>query len=136
MSTRWYPIYKHGNPQLRVFLTDFWMKMVRNDQKPTPPDNVVTFHCSMEMTQHDIKNYLEKIYKIPVVDVKTEVRIGDFFRDPIKRYVKKKDDYRVAIVTMVSSVDLQCQRTADGMTCAVISYFYFVCAFAAKRCNL
>lgn len=106
MSTRWYPIYKRGNPQLRVFMTDFWMKLVRNAQKPTPPANVVTFHCSMEMTQHDIKNYLNKIYNIPVVNVQTEVRLGEFFRDPVKRYVKKKDDYRVAIVTMVSQVDL------------------------------
>lgn len=104
MSTRWYPIYKRGNPQLRVFTTDFWMKMVRNDQKPTPPANVVTFHCSLEMTAHDIKNYLSKIYKIPVVDVRTEVRLGEFFRDPVKKYVKKKDDYRVAIVTMVCRI--------------------------------
>lgn len=104
MSTRWYPIYKRGNPQLRVFMTDFWMKMVRNDVKPTPPANVVTFHCSMEMTSHDIKNYLTKIYNIPVVNVKTEVRLGEFFRDPFKRYVKKKDDYRVAIVTMVRTL--------------------------------
>lgn len=101
MSTRWYPIYKRGNPQLRVFMTDFWMKLVRNEQKPTPPPNVVTFQCSMEMTKHDIKNYLTKIYDIPVVDVRTEVRTGDFFQDPFKKYVKKKDDYRVAIVTMV-----------------------------------
>lgn len=101
MSTRWYPIYKQGNPQLRVFLTDFWMKMVRNDQQPTPPPNVVTFHCSMEMTKHDIKNYLTKIYDVPVVDVRTEIRMGEFFRDPVKKYVKKKDDYRVAIVTLV-----------------------------------
>lgn len=102
MSTRWYPIYKRGNPQLRVFMTDFWMKMVRNDQKPTPPPNVVTFHCSMEMTKHDIKNYLTKIYNVPVVDIRTEVRLGEFYRETVKKYIKKKDDYRVAIVTMVS----------------------------------
>lgn len=102
MSTRWYPLYTRGNPQRRVFLTDFFMKLVRNDSKPTPPSNVVTFHCSMEMTKHDIKNYLSKIYKIPIIDVRTEVRMGEFFKDPVKSYVKKKDDYRVAIVTMVS----------------------------------
>lgn len=106
MSTRWYPIYKRGNPQLRVFMTDFWMKMVRNDQKPTPPSNVVTFRCSMEMTKHDIKNYLTKIYNVPVVDVHTEVRLGEFHQDTVKKYVKKKDDYRVAIVTMVSGRSL------------------------------
>lgn len=101
MSTRWYPIYKRGNPQLRVFMTNFWMRLVRNEQKPTPPPNVVTFHCSMEMTHHDIKNYLTKIYNIPIVDVRTEVRLGEFYQVPIKKYVNKKNDYRVAIVTMV-----------------------------------
>lgn len=56
----------------------------------------------MEMTKHDIKNYLTKIYKIPVIDVQTEVRMGEFFKDRVKNYVKKKDDFRVAVVTMVS----------------------------------
>lgn len=102
MSTRWYPIYKRGNPQLRVFMTNFWMKLVRPEKRPTPPANVVTFHCSMEMTDHDVKNYLTKIYNVPVVDVHTEVRIGEFFRDALKNYVKKKDDYKVALVTLVS----------------------------------
>lgn len=58
----------------------------------------------MEMTKHDIKNYLTKIYQIPVVDVRTEVRLGEFYQDIVKKYVKKKDDYRVAIVTLVNSV--------------------------------
>lgn len=41
------------------------------------PPNIATFHVSMEMTKHDIKNYLEKIYKIPVVSVRTEISIGN-----------------------------------------------------------
>jgi large subunit ribosomal protein L23 len=28
------------------------------------------------MTKHDIRNYLEKIYKIPVVDVRTVIAMG------------------------------------------------------------
>ena len=31
MSSRWYPIYQRGNPQLRVFLPNFWMKMVKKE---------------------------------------------------------------------------------------------------------
>lgn len=106
MSTRAYPIYKQGNPQLRVFMTDFWMKLVRPQTTPTPPNNVVTFHCSMEMTNHDVKNYLTNIYKIPVVDVRTEVRIGEFVRDPVKAYIKKKDDFKLALVTMVCTASV------------------------------
>jgi hypothetical protein len=44
MSTRWYPIYQRGNPQLRVFLPNFWMKMVEpnyNQYKATALPNKV-----------------------------------------------------------------------------------------------
>ena len=59
MSTRWYPIYQKGNPQvfcstvqllflfilqLRVFLPNFWMKMVKpnyNQYGASTPANKV-----------------------------------------------------------------------------------------------
>ena len=44
MSTRWYPIYQRGNPQLRVFLPNFWMKLVKPSTvfgNTTVPDNKV-----------------------------------------------------------------------------------------------
>ena len=82
MSSRWYPIYQKGNPQLRVFLPNFWMKMVKPDYNQygaSTPSNKVTviFKCtklslklqaqfivSSQMTKHDVKNYLEKIYQV------------------------------------------------------------------------
>ena len=51
------------------------MKLVKPEE-PVPP-NIVKFITSIEMTHHDVKNYLEKIYKIPVVDVKVEVKTGN-----------------------------------------------------------
>ncbi|KAJ8718574.1 hypothetical protein PYW08_002811 [Mythimna loreyi] len=98
MSTRWYPIYQRGNPQLRVFLPNFWMKLVRPEPKQLP--NIVQFHCSMEMTKFDIKNYLEKIYNIPVVDVRTRIALGKFRRDVGKGYVIKDDDIKSAYVVL------------------------------------
>ncbi|KAB7498508.1 39S ribosomal protein L23, mitochondrial [Armadillidium nasatum] len=71
MSTRWYPIYQRGNPQLRVFLPNFWMKLIKPKEKH--PENVVFFDCSMEMTKFDMKNYIEKIYKVPVAKVNTYI---------------------------------------------------------------
>lgn len=47
MSTRWYPIYQRGNPQLRVFLPNFWMKIIK--PKNAQPPNTVVFETSMEM---------------------------------------------------------------------------------------
>lgn len=123
MSTRWYPLYQRGNPQLRVFLPNFWAKII-----PPPearqPENVVTFNVSMEMvnlselnkllpldhidlqfqTQYDITNYLTKIYKLPVVDVRVRIKNGRTFRDIHKGYVKKADDLKIAYVTLPKEV--------------------------------
>ncbi|KAG7188388.1 hypothetical protein KM043_008040 [Ampulex compressa] len=94
MSTRWYPFYQKGNPQLRVFLPNFWLKLV----KPThqQPKNVVQFHCSMEMTKYDIKNYLEKIYGVNVVDIRTRIALGKTRLAHGQKYVVKDDDIKVA----------------------------------------
>lgn len=102
MSTRWYPLFKQGNPQLRVFLPNFWMKIVRPEN--AQPENIVQFQCSMEMTKHDIKNYLEKIYNIPVVDVRTRIALGKTKRDLVAGYVTKEDDAKLAYVTLVCIV--------------------------------
>lgn len=100
MSTRWYPLYQRGNPQLRVFLPNFWLKIVR--PVPEQPANVVQFACSMEMTKHDVKNYLEKIYNIPVMDVRTRIALGKTKRDLVVGYVTKEEDTKLAYVTLVS----------------------------------
>uniref|UniRef100_A0ABK9NGR1 Large ribosomal subunit protein uL23m n=1 Tax=Glossina morsitans morsitans TaxID=37546 RepID=A0ABK9NGR1_GLOMM len=103
MSTRWYPIYQRGNPQLRVFLPNFWMKLIRS--RDEQPKNIVTFSVSMQMTKYDVKNYLEKIYKLPVVDVRTRIEMGSTKRDQVYGYVTKNDDVKVAYVTMPKNVE-------------------------------
>ena len=103
MSSRWYPIYSKGNPQLRVFLPNFWMKMVSNKNVKKPP-NSITFQVSPAMTQLDVKNYLEKIYKVPVLDVKTKNVTGKTEYSPYvsTRELFKDDDIKYAFVTVVS----------------------------------
>ena len=71
MSTRIYPIYQRGNPQLRIFLPNFWMKLTKMTNTPRTAPNVAHFEVSPQMTKVDVKNYLEQIYKIPVVNVFT-----------------------------------------------------------------
>ncbi|XP_013183700.1 large ribosomal subunit protein uL23m [Amyelois transitella] len=105
MSTRWYPIYQRGNPQLRVFLPNFWMKLIK--PFPTQQPNIVQFECSMEMTKHDIRNYLEKIYKVPVVDVRTKITLGKFRRDYGKGYIIKEDDAKHAFITLPKSMKFE-----------------------------
>lgn len=98
MSTRWYPRYSKGNPQLRVFLPNFFMKLVK-PEVPQPP-NVVNFIVSTEMSKFDIKNYLEKIYKVPVDSVVTYNKMGKTKRSTVGGYIVKDDDYKLAFVTL------------------------------------
>ncbi|EEB15385.1 mitochondrial 50S ribosomal protein L23, putative [Pediculus humanus corporis] len=93
-----YPLYRQGNPQLRIFLPNFWMKLIRSEE-PLPPYQVL-FQTSIQMTQYDIKNYLEKIYKIPVVEVKTTIKMGEIKKCFGRQHLIKDDDYKEALVTM------------------------------------
>jgi len=73
-----YPIYQRGNPQLRIFLPNFWMKLVRPEEKQ--PKNVVQFKVPTGMTNYDIENYLTKIYKIKVIKVESSIENGNILK--------------------------------------------------------
>jgi large subunit ribosomal protein L23 len=93
-----YPLYQRGNPQLRVFLPNFYMKIIK--PKHEQPPHTVAFNVSMEMTRNDVKNYLEKIYKIPVVAIRIHIEQGEF-KKSTKGYVIKEDDSKIAYVDLV-----------------------------------
>lgn len=57
--------------------------------------------CSHQMTKYDIKNYLEKIYDIKTINIRTRIAMGKTFRDPARGYIKKEDDIKYAYVTLV-----------------------------------
>merc|ERR1712142_542688 len=82
---------------------NFWMKVTRNENYVRTPPNVVHFKVSPEMTRLDIKNYLEKIYKLPVVNVQTKTNSG-FTRMKLPTQddtagLYKEDDIKLARVT-------------------------------------
>ena len=71
------------------------------------PPNKVSFQVSPQMTQIDVKNYLEKIYNVPVMNVKTFNVSGKTFLSPYNKVpdeLFKDDDIKYAIVTMVNIV--------------------------------
>lgn len=72
----WYP----GNPRNRLFLPLYWLKLVQHD-KPMPKD-FVKFECHWQMNSSDIKSYLEKLYKVPVLDVRVEIIRGEYMKHP------------------------------------------------------
>lgn len=98
MSSRLYPMHQMGNPQLRIFLPNFWMKLVKPAEKQPP--NVVQFKVPLAMTNHDIRNYLEKIYGVRVMHVASELEDGRIKRGWPHGPLTKEDDFRRAFVTI------------------------------------
>ncbi|XP_012876448.1 PREDICTED: 39S ribosomal protein L23, mitochondrial [Dipodomys ordii] len=98
VSPRRYPLYQLGGPQLRVFRTNFFIQLVRPG---TPqPEDTVQFRIPMEMTRTDLKNYLERIYSVPVAAVRTRVQHGSNRQRDYRNVRIKKPDYKVAYVQL------------------------------------
>ncbi|XP_033717337.1 large ribosomal subunit protein uL23m [Delphinus delphis] len=93
-----YPLYQLGNPQLRVFRTNFFIQLVRPGM--AQPEDTVQFRIPMEMTRVDLRNYLERIYHVPVAAVRTRVQHGSNRRRDYRNVRIKKPDYKVAHVQL------------------------------------
>ena len=52
------------------------------------------------MTRIDVKNYLEKIYNVPVLNVKTVNQLGKTRQNAYGAYIVKDDDQKIAFVTL------------------------------------
>ncbi|CDQ59273.1 unnamed protein product [Oncorhynchus mykiss] len=95
-----YPLYQIGNPQLRIFRPPFSLTLVRPGKEQ--PQDTVQFRIPMEMTKCDVRNYLEKIYNVPVGAVRTRIQYcTNKKRNHLNQKVKRPD-YKVAYVQLVS----------------------------------
>jgi len=65
------------------------------------PKNQVLFECNMQMNEHDVKNYLEQIYDVPVHHVRLTLHKGEqrFHATAITDY-GRHPDYKLAYVTL------------------------------------
>ncbi|XP_068832424.1 large ribosomal subunit protein uL23m isoform X1 [Capricornis sumatraensis] len=93
-----YPLYQLGNPQLRVFRTNFFIQLVRPGT--AQPEDTVQFRIPMEMSRVDLRNYLERIYNVPVAAVRTRVQHGSNGRRDHRNVRVKQPDYKVAYVQL------------------------------------
>ncbi|XP_045873684.1 39S ribosomal protein L23, mitochondrial isoform X1 [Meles meles] len=93
-----YPLYQLGNPQLRVFRTNFFIRLVRPGT--AQPEDTVQFRIPMEMTRVDLRNYLERIYNVPVATVRTRVQHGSNRKRDHRNVRVKRPDYKVAYVQL------------------------------------
>ncbi|XP_004389486.1 large ribosomal subunit protein uL23m [Trichechus manatus latirostris] len=95
---RRYPLYQLGGPQLRVFRTNFFIQLVQPGM--AQPEDTVQFRIPLEMTRVDLRNYLERIYQVPVAAVRTRVQHGSGRRRDHRQVRVKKPDYKVAYVQL------------------------------------
>ncbi|XP_017375922.1 39S ribosomal protein L23, mitochondrial [Cebus imitator] len=93
-----YPLYQLGGPQLRVFRTNFFIQLVRPGT--AQPEDTVQFRIPLEMTRVDLRNYLERIYNVPVAAVRTRVQHGSNKKRDHRNVRIKKPDYKVAYVQL------------------------------------
>ncbi|XP_053576480.1 39S ribosomal protein L23, mitochondrial [Bombina bombina] len=93
-----YPLYQLGNPQLRVFRTNFTMTLVRPG-KVQPPDTV-QFRIPLEMTKLDVQNYLQSIYNVTVSAVRTRIQYGNNRKRNHLNQKVKRPDFKVAYIQL------------------------------------
>ncbi|GFS92292.1 probable 39S ribosomal protein L23, mitochondrial [Nephila pilipes] len=60
----------------------------------------------VEMTDDDVKNYLEKIYNTPVTQIRSRICQGEIKKNH-KNYLVKDPDYRMACVTLPEDMKFQ-----------------------------
>ncbi|XP_072128380.1 large ribosomal subunit protein uL23m isoform X8 [Mobula birostris] len=99
-----YPLYQYGNPQLRIFRTNFFMTLVRPGKEQ--PENTVQFRIPMEMTKPDVKNYLQGIYNVPVAAVRTRIQFCTSKKRNHKNQRVKRPDYKVAYVQLITNFSI------------------------------
>ncbi|XP_044107635.1 39S ribosomal protein L23, mitochondrial-like [Neovison vison] len=93
-----YPLYQLGNPQLRVFRTNFFIWLVRPSMAQPEDTMQFQFRIPMEITRVDLRNYLERIYNMPVATVRTRVQHGSNRKRDHRNVRVKRPDYKVAYV--------------------------------------
>jgi large subunit ribosomal protein L23 len=77
------PLWGPGDSRPIIFLPLYWLKMV--EPKKELPKDFVKFECHWQMTKNDVKEYLEKLYKIKVLDVRINITRGEYMEHPAKK---------------------------------------------------
>ncbi|XP_022363105.1 39S ribosomal protein L23, mitochondrial isoform X1 [Enhydra lutris kenyoni] len=127
-----YPLYQLGNPQLRVFRTNFFIRLVRPGT--AQPEDTVQFRIPMEMTRVDLRNYLERIYNVPVATVRTRVQHGSNRKRDHRNVRVKSPDYKVAYVQLIRMPS--CMRFCPSGNSAALAHgqtFTFPDLFPEKK---
>jgi len=67
LPTMQFPLHYEGAPPRRLFFPEWYITCVK--PKDVKPKNYVRFHIPADMTRYDLKEYLKKVYDIPVASI-------------------------------------------------------------------
>uniref|UniRef100_A0A914YZR9 Large ribosomal subunit protein uL23m n=1 Tax=Panagrolaimus superbus TaxID=310955 RepID=A0A914YZR9_9BILA len=105
MTGRINRLWQPGNPQNRVFFPDFWLRLVETPSVGYNrlPKNAAKFEVDPRMSRYDVQEYLEKIYKLPVREVRIRNEMGEItWNAPLdsdkRKALWKEDDRKFAFV--------------------------------------
>lgn len=90
----------------------FWVRLLRDDKIPS---NVLKMEVHLQMTKFDIKEYLEKIYHIPVMGINTQIFEGKrrrTYTDPKKSF-SQEPEYKIAWISLkdINLIFLQLKKS-------------------------
>ena len=93
-------------PQFRRWLPDMPMTLIGAKNATEVSPATATFRVLPKMTKHEVKEYLTKIYQLPVKKVSTMNYMGKYKRamGRTKIIYYKYRDFKKAIVTFESSL--------------------------------
>ena len=109
------PRYPQGNLQWMPTLPLILLHATH--ATPTTPANAI-FRIQPQMTKHEVKEYLTKIYNLPVVHVRTQNYLGKRMKIIGKRKIAyaKRPDYKKAFVTFDGTLaDTGMGSQVDGL---------------------
>ncbi|KAI3390162.1 hypothetical protein SNEBB_001834 [Seison nebaliae] len=86
------PIWNVGDPKRRLFFPMFWMRPMNPEYTNQKlPDDVAKFEVHLQMSKLDVKQYLEKVYDIDVLDVNTQIVEGKENKHPVRKTILPPD---------------------------------------------
>ena len=79
------------------------MKIQRSDR--TYDHHTISFRCSKDLSKLEIKQYLAKLYELPILDLKTRNKMGRVQRIQSRAGQWRKKDWKKAIVEVDFEID-------------------------------
>lgn len=75
-----FPLHYKGAPQRRLFFPDWYVKILPHEEDV--PKNYVRLAVPADMTKYDVKEYMKKIYNVPIAKVDLKLNEYKHYREP------------------------------------------------------